>query len=134
MNPPPPKKKKNLGLPSIPCRKTSLGVFYLQNDYAGIRGPHHSQKYLLISNHQKKILCKFAFPNKNRRIEDFKPKKIPRSSPHLKSATPPPQPPASARPLGGKERVRLDGEVGVMVPTDIEQKHMASSWFMTGAR
>lgn len=46
----------------------------------------------------------------------------------------PPQPPASARPLGGKERVRLDGEVGVMVPTDIEQKHMASSWFMTGAR
>ena len=138
--PPPPQKKKtktkkqkNLGLPTIPCRKTSLGVFNLQK-YARIRGPHYSQKYLLKSNHQKKILSTFAFPNKNRRIEDFKPQKILRSFPHLKSAVPPPPPPTPrARPLGGKERMRLDREVGVMVPTDIEQKHMASSWFMTGA-
>ena len=87
---------------NIPCQisKPSLVVLFLQNYASGnTRVPPQifrlfwiPQKITTSIKLPKKILYKFPFPQHNLRIEDLKPKKVIRSSPHLKSRVPPPPP------------------------------------------
>ena len=77
--------------------RTSLVVLYLRNYAAGIHGHYHEtsdhfeypKKSILKSSHPKKYLPNLH-TQKNPRIENFKPKKILRSSPSLEVRSTPP--------------------------------------------
>ena len=77
--------------------RTSLVVLYLRNYAAGIHGHYHEssdhfeypKKSILKSSHPKKYLPNLH-TQKNPGIENFKPKKILRSSPSLEVRSTPP--------------------------------------------
>ena len=77
--------------------RTSLVVLYLRNYVAGIHGHYHEssdhfeypKKSILKSSHPKKYLPNLH-TQKNPGIENFKPKKILRSSPSLEVRSTPP--------------------------------------------
>ena len=77
--------------------RTSLVVLYLRNYAAGIHGHNHEssdhfeypKKSILKSSHPKRYLPKLH-TQKNPGIENFKPKKILRSSPSLEVRSTPP--------------------------------------------
>ena len=77
--------------------RTSLVVLYLRNYAAGIHGHYHEssdhfecpKKSILKSSHPKKYLPNLH-AQKNPGIENFKPKKILRSSPSLEVRSTPP--------------------------------------------
>ena len=79
--------------------RTSLVVLYLRNYAAGIHGHYHEssdhfeypKKSILKSSHPKKYLPNLH-TQKNPGIENFKPKKILRSSPSLEVRSTPPGP------------------------------------------
>ena len=101
--------------------RTSLVVLYSQNYAAGIRGHYHKssdcfeypKKSPLESRHPKKYLPNFP-TQKNPGIENFKPKKILRSSPSLEIRSTSPPPPGST---GKKSRILM------AFPTNIHYRY-----------
>ena len=93
--------------------RTSLVVLYLRNYAAGIHGHYHEssdhfeypKKSILKSSHPKKYLPNLH-TQKNPGIENFKPKKILRSSPSLEVRS---TPPGGDSNCNGHDRQKING-------------------------